>query len=46
MLCLGKRAPFHLCKNMKDTCTFKSKNINKAMKLTRSRIVTQKWQYI
>ena len=26
--CGGKRPPCHLCENMKDTCTFKSKHLN------------------
>ena len=28
----GKRPPCHLCENMKDTCTFKSKHLNEVHK--------------
>ena len=31
--CRGKRPPCHLCENMKDTCTFKSKHLNEVHKL-------------
>ena len=30
--CGGKRPPCHLCENMKDTCTFKSKHLNEVHK--------------
>ena len=26
--CEGKRPPFHLCENIKETCTFKSKHLD------------------
>ena len=31
----GKRTPCHLCENMKDTCTFKSKHINEEHKINK-----------
>ena len=31
--CGGKRPPCHLCKNMKSTCTFKSKHFNEVYKI-------------
>ena len=31
--CGGKRSPCHLCKNMKNTCTFKSKHFNEVLQL-------------
>ena len=31
--CRGKIPSCHLCKNMKDTCTFKSKHLNKVHKI-------------
>ena len=31
----GKRPPCHLCENMKDTCTFKSKHLNKVYKINK-----------
>ena len=31
--CGGKRPPCHLCKNMKNTCTFKSKHFNEVYKI-------------
>ena len=37
--CVGKRPPCHLCENIKDTCTFKSKHLDEI-------IVTQNWQFI
>ena len=33
--CGGKRLPFHLCKNMKDICTFKSKYLNEIHKVNK-----------
>ena len=30
--CGGKRPPCHLCENMKDTCTFKSKHLDEINK--------------
>ena len=35
--CGEKGPPCHLCENMKDRCTFKSKRLNE---------VNQKWQFI
>ena len=32
--CGGKR-PYHLCENMKDTCTFKSKHLNEVHKINK-----------
>ena len=32
-LCGGKRPPCHLCKNMKNKCTFKSKHFNELYKI-------------
>ena len=34
--CGAKRAPCHLCKNMKGTCTFKSKRFNEAHKINKN----------
>ena len=34
-LCGGKRPPCHLCENMKDTCTFKSKHLNEIHKINK-----------
>ena len=31
--CGGKRPPCHLCENMKDMCTFKSKHLNEVHKI-------------
>ena len=31
--CGGKRPPCYLCKNMKHTCTFKSKHFNEVYKI-------------
>ena len=31
----GKRPPCHLCDNMKDTCTFKSKHLNKVHRINK-----------
>ena len=31
--CGGKRAPSHLCESMKDTCTFRSKDLNEVHKI-------------
>ena len=31
--CGGERPPSHLCENMKDTCTFKSKHLNEVHKI-------------
>ena len=31
----GKRPPCHLCENMKDTCTFKSKHLNEIHKINK-----------
>ena len=31
--CGGERPPCHLCENMKDTCTFKSKHLNEVHKI-------------
>ena len=31
----GKRPPCHLCENMKDTCTFKSKHLNEVHKINK-----------
>ena len=33
--CEGKRSPCHLCENMKDTCTFKSKHLNEVHKINK-----------
>ena len=33
--CGGKRPPYHLCENMKDTCTFKSEHLNKVHKINK-----------
>ena len=33
--CGGKRPPCHLCENMKDTCTFKSKHLNEVHKINK-----------
>ena len=33
--CGGKRHPCHLCGNMKDTCTFKSKHLNEVHKINK-----------
>ena len=52
--CGGKRPPCHLCENMKDTCTFKSKHLNEVHKINKKYfnnckkliIVTQKWHFI
>ena len=33
--CGGKRPPGHLCKNMKDTCTFKSKHLKEVHKINK-----------
>ena len=33
--CGGKRPPCHLCKNMKGTCTFKSKHLNEVHKINK-----------
>ena len=33
--CGGKRPPCHLCGNMKDKCTFKSKHLNEVHKINR-----------
>ena len=44
--CGGKIPPCHLCENMKDMCTFKSKYLNEVHKINKGTIVTQKWQFI
>ena len=31
----GKRPPCHLCENMEDTCTFKSKHLNESHKINK-----------
>ena len=31
--CGGKRPPCHMCKNMKNTCKFKSKHFNEVYKI-------------
>ena len=31
----GKRPPYHLCENMKDTCTFKSKHLDEIHKISK-----------
>ena len=33
--CGGKIPPCHLCENMKDTCTFKSKHLNELHKINK-----------
>ena len=33
--CEEKRPPCHLCENIKDTCTFKSKHLNKVHKMNK-----------
>ena len=33
--CGGKNTPCHLCQNMKDTCTFKSKHLNEVHKINK-----------
>ena len=33
--CGGKRPPCHLCENMKDTCTFKSKHLDEIHKINK-----------
>ena len=33
--CGGKRPPCHLCENMKDKCTFKSKHLNVVHKINK-----------
>ena len=33
--CRGKRFPCHLCENMKETCTFKSKHLNRVHKINK-----------
>ena len=33
--CGGKNTPCHLCENMKDTCTFKSKHLNEVHKINK-----------
>ena len=33
--CGGKRPPCHLCENMKDRCTFKSKHLNEIHKINK-----------
>ena len=33
--CGGKRPPCHLCENMKETCTFKSKYLNRVHKINK-----------
>ena len=44
--CGGKRPPCHLCKNMKDTCTFKSKHLNEVYKINKKYNCNSKWQFI
>ena len=34
--CGGGIPPCHLCKNMKDTCTFKSKHLNEVHKINKN----------
>ena len=34
-LCRGKRPACQLCENMKDTCTFKSKHLDKIRKINK-----------
>ena len=34
-LCGRKRAPCHLCENVKDTCTFKSKHLDEIHKINK-----------
>ena len=36
--CGGKRPPCHLCGNMKDTCTFKSKHLHEIYKIDKKYI--------
>ena len=33
--CGGTRPPYHLCENLKDTCTFKSKHLNEVHKVNK-----------
>ena len=35
-LCEGKRPPCHLCENIKDTCTFKSKHLDEIHKINKN----------
>ena len=44
--CGGKRPPCHLRKNMKDTCTFKSKHLNQVHKINKEYNCNSKWQFI
>ena len=41
--CGRKIPPCHLCENMKDMCTFKSKYLNEVHKINKCTIITQKW---
>ena len=34
--CGGKRPPRHLCENIKDTCTFKNKHLDKVHKINKN----------
>ena len=34
--CRGKRAPCHLCENIKDICTFKSKHLDEIHKINKN----------
>ena len=45
-LCGGKRPPCHLRKNMKNTCTFKSKHLNEVHKTNKEYNCNSKWQFI
>ena len=40
--CGGKRPPCHLCGNMKDTCTFKSKHLHEIYKIDKKYICNSK----
>ena len=40
--CGGKRPPCHLCGNMKDTCTFKSKHLHEIHKIDKKYICNSK----
>ena len=44
--CGGKRPPCHLRKNMKNTCTFKSKHLNEVHKTNKEYNCNSKWQFI
>ena len=42
-LCGGKIPPCRLYENMKDTCTFKSKQLNEVRKINKKYNLTRKW---